>query len=127
MALKQTVNEMNQLLAEITQDLQKAEGGNKAASQRVRTGTINLEKVAKKYRKESIAEEKKTKGTAKKAAKPAAKKPAAKAAAKPAAKPAAKAAPAKKVSAKPASAKKAVVRTKAPAKTRMATARHPAR
>lgn len=115
MALKQTVNEMNQLLAEITQDLQKAEGGNKAASQRVRTGTINLEKVAKKYRKESIAEEKKTKGTAKKAAKPAAKKPAA------------KAAPAKKVSAKPASAKKAVVRTKAPAKTRMATARHPAR
>lgn len=142
MALKQTVHEMNQLLSEITQDLQKAEGGNKAASQRVRTGTIHLEKVAKKYRKESISEEKKTKGTAKKAAKPAAKaakkpaaKPAAKvvhkaapkAAAKPAAKPAAKHAE-KKVTAKTASPKKAVVRTKAvKAHSRVATARHPAR
>jgi hypothetical protein len=123
MALKQTVNEMNKLLAQITQDLQKAEGGNKAASQRVRTGTISLEKVAKKYRKESIAEEKKTKGAGRKpAAKAAAKKPAAKPAAKAAAKKPAAKAPAKKVSAKPAAAKKAVVRTKAAGKARVATA-----
>ena len=106
MALKQTVHEMHTLLGRITSDLQKAEGGNKAAAQRVRTGTIHLEKVAKKYRKESISEEKKTKGTGRKAAaKPA--KAAPKKAAKPAAKPAAKKA---KVSAK--AAPKKAVRTR---------------
>jgi hypothetical protein len=94
MALKNTVKGIQDLLHQITTDLQKAEHGNKAASQRVRTGTIKLEKLAKVYRKESISEEKKTKGTKKpskakaaKAAKPAkAKAKAAKPAAKPAAK-----------------------------------------
>lgn len=62
MALKNTVKDVQHLLAKITHDLQKAERGNKAASQRVRTGTIKLEKLAKLYRKESIAEEKKSKG-----------------------------------------------------------------
>ena len=58
MALKNTINEMNRLLTHITADLSKADNGNKAASQRVRTGTIRLEKVAKMFRKESIREEK---------------------------------------------------------------------
>lgn len=62
MALKNTIKGIQDLLAGITSDLQKAENGNKAASQRVRTGTIKLEKIAKVYRKESIADEKKNKG-----------------------------------------------------------------
>jgi peptidoglycan hydrolase CwlO-like protein len=94
MALNQTVNEMRTLLSGIQSDLEKAIGGNKAASQRVRTGTVSLEKVAKRYRKESIVTEKKTKGRAKPAS-AAKKKPAAKA------KPAHKAASHKAVKAKP--------------------------
>lgn len=100
MALKDTVKHLRDLLSHITVDLDKAEGGNKAASQRVRTGTVKLEKIAKAYRKESIKSEKATKGTKKSEKKSAAKaKPKAKAAAshghghghaKPAAKPAAK-------------------------------------
>lgn len=79
MALKDTVKHMNELLSQITTDLQKADGGNKAASQRVRTGTVKLEKIAKVYRKESIKNEKATKGQ-KKTAKKSAAKPKAKAA-----------------------------------------------
>ncbi len=88
---------MNELLAQITKDMEKADRGNKAASQRIRTGTIRLEKTAKLYRKESIAAEKK--GGGKKPAK-------AKPAAKPAKKAAAKKAPAKKAPAKKAAKKK---------------------
>lgn len=87
MALKNTIKGLQDLLHHVTHDLQKADHGNKAASQRVRTGTIKLEKLAKVYRKESIAEEKKTKGKRPaKAHKPAkaAHKPAAKAKKKPA-------------------------------------------
>lgn len=91
MALKDTIKNLRDLLVNITADLEKADGGNKAASQRVRTGTVRLEKVAKHYRKESIKHEK----TATKTRKPAAKK-----AAKPAAKKAAKPAPKKAVKAK---------------------------
>ncbi len=58
MAIKDTYANMRDLLSKITLDLAKAEGGNKAASQRVRTGTVKLEKVAKLYRKESIHSEK---------------------------------------------------------------------
>ena len=58
MALKDTIKHMRDLLDQITGDLPKAENGNKAASQRVRTGTVRLEKTAKKYRKESIVAEK---------------------------------------------------------------------
>jgi hypothetical protein len=61
MAYKDTAKEMKELLCSIQHDLDKADGGNKAASQRVRTGTVKLEKLAKRYRKESIATEK-TKG-----------------------------------------------------------------
>lgn len=58
MALKETIKHMRELLSHIEMDLVKAEGGNKAASQRVRTGTVALEKLAKVYRKESIQSEK---------------------------------------------------------------------
>jgi DNA-binding protein H-NS len=58
MALNETIKHMRELLAAISVDLEKAAGGNKAASQRVRTGTIRLEKIAKNYRKESIHAEK---------------------------------------------------------------------
>jgi hypothetical protein len=58
MGLNETVKHMRELLAGISVDLEKAAGGNKAASQRVRTGTIRLEKIAKNYRKESIHAEK---------------------------------------------------------------------
>ena len=71
MAIKDTTSSLRKLLAHITHDLEKADGGNKAASQRVRTGTVKLEKTAKLYRKESISSEKKTKGTKKTAKKPA--------------------------------------------------------
>ncbi len=92
MALKDTIKHLRDLLANITADLEKADGGNKAASQRVRTGTVRLEKVAKHYRKESIKHEKTaTKSPRKSGAKKAARPAAAKKAAKPAAKKAVKA------------------------------------
>src|ERR1700733_10666090 len=84
MAINTTYKHMRDLLSQITSDLDKAEGGNKAASQRVRTGTVKLEKIAKMYRKESIKTERATKGQrkpAKKAAKAAPKKAAPKKAA----------------------------------------------
>src|SRR5271166_2877134 len=69
MAFKDTIKHMRDLLASIQTDLEKAEGGNKAASQRVRTGTVKLEKIAKVYRKDSVASEKTNKGKKKPAAK----------------------------------------------------------
>lgn len=58
MGLNETTKRMREMLAAISVDIEKAANGNKAASQRVRTGTIRLEKTAKLYRKESIAAEK---------------------------------------------------------------------
>ena|ERR1700722_998074 len=72
MALNHTISSLKDLLSKITHDLSKAEIGNKAASQRVRTNSVKLEKIAKNYRKESITAEKNHKGTkrtAKKSAK----------------------------------------------------------
>lgn len=69
MALKDTVKTMRELLNGISTDLEKASNGNKAASQRVRTGTVKLEKIAKMYRKESIKTEKGTKAPRKAAKK----------------------------------------------------------
>jgi|ERR1700733_1642555 len=109
MTLKNTINTMKTLLANITQDLQKADGGNKAASQRVRTGTVKLEKVAKMFRKESIKQDKATKGKKK----PAAAKKAAK--------------PVKKSMSKPAKHKKASSRAHAMSFRRRQTAKLPAR
>lgn len=59
MALKSTVDHMKKLIHEIAHDLEKSIKGNKAAAQRARTRTIKFAKVAKEFRKESIAEFKK--------------------------------------------------------------------
>ena len=59
MALKETIHKMHQYLNEMSKDLEKSAQGNKAASQRVRTGTIKFSKLAKQYRKESITSERK--------------------------------------------------------------------
>ncbi len=81
MALKDTVNSLRKLLGELSSDLEKAAEGNKAASQRVRTGTIKLAKVSKQYRKESVTAERKGSSKPKrKAAKPAPAKAASKSA-----------------------------------------------
>lgn len=58
MALTDTMNQLSELLSDLTKDLAKAFRGNKAASQRVRTGTIKLERIAKQFRKESVSAEK---------------------------------------------------------------------
>lgn len=58
MGFTQTSKSLNQMLNDIVKDLTKAERGNKAAAQRVRTGTVRLEKVAKKFRRESIVAQK---------------------------------------------------------------------
>lgn len=80
MSIKEIYKQMKELLTHIVTDLEKSENGNKAASQRVRTGTVKLEKVGKVFRKESIAFEKKNKGVKKSTkAAPAPKKAAAKA------------------------------------------------
>lgn len=58
MPLSDTMSHLGSLLTAITKDLAKVGRGNKAAAQRVRTGTIKLEKTAKLFRKESVEAEK---------------------------------------------------------------------
>ena len=58
MAFEKVNAEMSELLASIAKDLPKVERGNKLASQRIRCATIELSKVAKKWRKLSIEREK---------------------------------------------------------------------
>lgn len=58
MSLNETMNHLNHLLQSVSKDLTKVQRGNKAAAQRVRVGTIKLEKLAKLFRKESVAAEK---------------------------------------------------------------------
>lgn len=70
MALSNTIKKMEGMLMDLAMDLRKAsEKGNKAASQRVRTGTIQFAKLAKQYRKESVAAEKRGGGKKRKAKK----------------------------------------------------------
>ena len=58
MSLNETMNQLSALLMTVTKDLGKVHRGNKAAAQRVRVGTIKLEKIAKRFRKESVDAEK---------------------------------------------------------------------
>lgn len=58
MSLKDTMNHLNHLLTTLTKDLGKVYRGNRTAAQRVRVGTIRLERLAKTFRKESVAAEK---------------------------------------------------------------------
>lgn len=60
MALKETIPQLQHILSQLMRDLAKASNGNKTAAQRVRTGTIHLQKIAKVFRKESVASEKGT-------------------------------------------------------------------
>ncbi|OGN64759.1 MAG: hypothetical protein A3E80_04675 [Chlamydiae bacterium RIFCSPHIGHO2_12_FULL_49_9] len=57
MSLNETMGKLEALLASVAKDLGKVGRGNKAAAQRVRVGTIKLEKIAKQFRKESVAAE----------------------------------------------------------------------
>ncbi|NGX46308.1 MAG: Histone H1-like protein HC1 [Chlamydiae bacterium] len=61
MAIAKTVEQLKELLMEIHHDLDKAATGNKAAAQRARKHTLMFAKVAKLYRKESVAEGRKGK------------------------------------------------------------------
>lgn len=58
MALKHTIDKMKETLLEMSFNLEKVVRGNKAAAQRVRKQTIEFAKIAKLFRKESIAEAK---------------------------------------------------------------------
>ena len=58
MSLKETIHRLNHLLSAIIKDLGKVQKGNRTAAQRVRVGTVHLEKIGKAFRKESIAAEK---------------------------------------------------------------------
>lgn len=57
MTLKETMQQLDHLLSNVVRDLTKVHRGNKAAAQRVRVGTIRLERVAKLFRRESVAAE----------------------------------------------------------------------
>lgn len=49
---------LSNLVGSLAKDLIKAARGNRAAAQRVRVGTIRLEKIGKMFRKESLEAEK---------------------------------------------------------------------
>ena len=66
MSLYETVHPLQLLIAALTRALQKVYRNNKAAAQRVRVGTIRLEKVAKHFRKESVTAQKRWARKAKK-------------------------------------------------------------
>ena len=54
--MKETIAKSNGVVAGLQADLVKAAEGNKAAAARARKATLELEKLGKQFRKESIAE-----------------------------------------------------------------------
>ena len=54
--MKKTIAEINAVIAALSENLAKAEAGNKAAAARARKNTLELEKLGKEFRKASIAE-----------------------------------------------------------------------
>ena len=70
MVLKETSMQVRALLEAMSCDLEKAMKGNRAAAQRVRTASILFSKLAKVFRKESLAEEKKGPKTSKASGRP---------------------------------------------------------
>lgn len=58
MPLVETIDLLDSLFASLANDLRKVRRGNKAAAQRVRVGTIELSRVGKVFRKESLSAEK---------------------------------------------------------------------
>jgi hypothetical protein len=66
MSLSDTMGKLENILGGLVRDLAKVARGNKSAAQRVRVGTLRLEKVGKQFRKESVAAIKRPKKKAKK-------------------------------------------------------------
>jgi hypothetical protein len=58
MSLAETMGKLEQILGTVIKDLTKVGRGNKSAAQRVRVGTLRLEKIGKQFRKESVHAEK---------------------------------------------------------------------
>ena len=54
--MKETIAKINEDIAALQADLDKAAEGNKAAAARARKATLELEKLGKTFRKQSIAE-----------------------------------------------------------------------
>ena len=54
--MKETIAKMNEVMASLQAELAKAAEGNKAAESRARKATLELEKLGKEFRKQSIAE-----------------------------------------------------------------------
>ncbi len=65
MVLKDTMAELKEFLGAMSRDLEKAFKGNKAAAQRLRTGSIEFAKLSKVFRKESMVAERGGKRVAK--------------------------------------------------------------
>lgn len=54
--MKETIAKLNDVMAVLQAELAKAAEGNKAAASRARKATLELEKLGKEFRKQSIAE-----------------------------------------------------------------------
>lgn len=54
--MKETIAKINEIMAVLQAELAKATEGNKAAAARARKATLELEKLGKEFRKQSIAE-----------------------------------------------------------------------
>lgn len=54
--MKEVIAKINEVVAALQADLDKAAEGNKAAGARARKATLELEKLGKEFRKASIAE-----------------------------------------------------------------------
>ena len=60
MALQDTLHDLQLLVTAVAKDLGKVSRGNRSAAQRVRVGTISLQKVGKLFRKESLQAERRS-------------------------------------------------------------------
>lgn len=54
--MKETIAKINEVMAVLQAEFAKAAEGNKAAAARARKATLELEKLGKAFRKQSIAE-----------------------------------------------------------------------
>ena len=54
--MKETIAKINEVMAVLQAELAKAAEGNKAAAARARKATLELEKLGKEFRKQSVAE-----------------------------------------------------------------------
>ena len=54
--MKETIAKINEVMAVLQAELAKAAEGNKAAAARARKATLELEKLGKEFRKQSITE-----------------------------------------------------------------------